>query len=356
MRAAAAGVLVSQKAPPAEIGRLAPAERQPVAQGWHAGNATEGGGEMTLIGEAAGKCDVADTAVGVPQQLLGARHARPSRVLAQRTAEVPVKLAADLHRVPANRTGDCLQWDARGDRLLQLLADAQQPRGRNPAPCVRDSLVSDEELQRDCFDIDLREVIAREELVVQPCAQGPGAGIQDLARALEHATLFGGEVDSGELELELQAGGAQRKVDLVWLADGQEAHRAGPGGTAAATVCRPVVAAHDVDEARFAVAVASFALHGAEAQLQEWRQASGEKDRPGEFVIGTNPALAPVLKSGYMPYYGYGAGVVRLALGDNWESGGKNRSSNGELLLFLPGATLTAGKQILIRAGELTLR
>lgn len=97
-------------------------------------------------------------------------------------------------------------------------------------------------------------------------------------------------------------------------------------------------------------------LHGAEAQVQQWRQASGEKDRPGEFVIGTNPALAPVLKSGYMPYYGYGAGVVRLALGDNWESGGKNRSSNGELLLFLPGATLSVGKQTLIRAGELTLR
>lgn len=80
------------------------------------------------------------------------------------------------------------------------------------------------------------------------------------------------------------------------------------------------------------------------------------KDRPGEFVISTNPALAAVLKSGYMPCYGYGAGVVRLAIGDDWESGGPNRSSNGEFLLFLPGATLTAATKTLINAGALSLK
>jgi hypothetical protein len=97
-------------------------------------------------------------------------------------------------------------------------------------------------------------------------------------------------------------------------------------------------------------------LHGAEASLQAWKSASGDKDRPGEFVIGTNPALAAVLASGYMPYYGYGAGVVRLEIGDNWEAGGRNRSSNGEFLLFLPGATLTAGDKTLIHAGTLVLQ
>jgi hypothetical protein len=97
-------------------------------------------------------------------------------------------------------------------------------------------------------------------------------------------------------------------------------------------------------------------LHGADAQVESWRKASGAKDRPGEFVISTNPALAAVLKSGYMPYYGYGAGVVRLAIGDDWESGGPNRSSNGEFLLFLPGATLTAATKTLINAGALSLK
>ena len=92
-------------------------------------------------------------------------------------------------------------------------------------------------------------------------------------------------------------------------------------------------------------------LRGAESQVRAWRQATGAKDLPGEFVVSTNPALPAVIGSGFMPYYGYGAGIVRLALGDNWESGGTNRSSNGEMLLFLPGATLTAGGRTLIRSG-----
>jgi hypothetical protein len=94
-------------------------------------------------------------------------------------------------------------------------------------------------------------------------------------------------------------------------------------------------------------------LRGGEAIVAEWTRATGAKDIPGEFVIGTNPELKPVLASGFMPYYGYGAGVVRLAIGDNWESGGSNRSSNGEVLMFLPGATLTAADRELIRRGEL---
>jgi len=98
------------------------------------------------------------------------------------------------------------------------------------------------------------------------------------------------------------------------------------------------------------------ALRGPDVEVAAWKSAQGDKDKPGEFVIGTNPALAPVLKSGFMPYYGYGAGVVRLAIGDNWESGGRNRSSNGELLLFLPGATLSVGGRDLIRNGEIVNR
>jgi hypothetical protein len=97
-------------------------------------------------------------------------------------------------------------------------------------------------------------------------------------------------------------------------------------------------------------------LSGPKEQVEAWKRATGAKDRPGEFVISTNPALAAVLPSGYMPYYGYGAGVVRLAIGDNWESGGPNRSSNGEFLLFLPGATLTAGTKTLITAGALAFK
>jgi hypothetical protein len=94
---------------------------------------------------------------------------------------------------------------------------------------------------------------------------------------------------------------------------------------------------------------------GADAAVTAWQKATGAKDLPGELVIGANPELPAILPSGFMPYYGYGAGVVRLAFGDNWESGGKNRSSNGEVLLFLPDATLTANGKPVVTAGKLVV-
>ena len=97
-------------------------------------------------------------------------------------------------------------------------------------------------------------------------------------------------------------------------------------------------------------------IKGAEAVVTRWLAATGDKDIPAEFVIGTNPVLAAVLPSGFMPYYGYGAGVVRVAIGDNWESGGTNRASIGEVLLFLPGATVTASGVTVVKNGVLALR
>ncbi len=42
-----------------------------------------------------------------------------------------------------------------------------------------------------------------------------------------------------------------------------------------------------------------------------------------EFALGLNPLLAVPDDRPWIPYYGYGAGVVRLSLGDNSELGGK---------------------------------
>jgi hypothetical protein len=36
-----------------------------------------------------------------------------------------------------------------------------------------------------------------------------------------------------------------------------------------------------------------------------------------EFALGLNPLLAVPDRTPWIPYYGYGAGVVRLSLGDN---------------------------------------
>ncbi len=78
---------------------------------------------------------------------------------------------------------------------------------------------------------------------------------------------------------------------------------------------------------------------------------TGDRDRLGELVIGTNPKLAPV-DNDVLPYYGYGSGVVRLHWGDNWESGGRNRASISEWV-FITGATLEVDGKMLIKDGVL---
>jgi hypothetical protein len=89
-----------------------------------------------------------------------------------------------------------------------------------------------------------------------------------------------------------------------------------------------------------------------EQVLQTWAAATGDKDRVAEMVLGTNPKL-PRRGPGRMPpYYGYGAGVLRIALGDNWESGGANRSSL-EAWFWFDDATITAGNVTLVDAGRL---
>jgi Thermophilic metalloprotease (M29) len=61
---------------------------------------------------------------------------------------------------------------------------------------------------------------------------------------------------------------------------------------------------------------------------REWAEreidSAGEAGRSfREFALGLNPLLAVPDERPWIPYYGYGAGVVRLSLGDNSELGGK---------------------------------
>jgi hypothetical protein len=79
----------------------------------------------------------------------------------------------------------------------------------------------------------------------------------------------------------------------------------------------------------------------------------GDIDKVGEIVIGTNPLLVGTTASGDLPYYGYGTGYVRISMGDNWESGGTNRSPGGRpLWFFLERATLEADGTVLFRDGQ----
>ena len=85
-----------------------------------------------------------------------------------------------------------------------------------------------------------------------------------------------------------------------------------------------------------------------------WSEYGGDIDKVGEIVIGTNPLLAGTLPSGALPYYGYGEGHVRVSMGDNWESGGANRSPSGRpLWLFLDKPTLESFGRVVVEDGRL---
>jgi hypothetical protein len=70
-----------------------------------------------------------------------------------------------------------------------------------------------------------------------------------------------------------------------------------------------------------------------------------------EFALGMNPLLAVPGRGPWIPYYGYGSGVVRLSLGDNTELGG---SVGGGYVRwnFFTDLTVTIGDHEWVRAGR----
>ena len=85
-----------------------------------------------------------------------------------------------------------------------------------------------------------------------------------------------------------------------------------------------------------------------------WGAETGDRDRIGEFNVGVSPKLGVLPGVDHIPYYGYGAGIIRLSLGDNAESGGRNRSSYHHWV-FLTDATVRANGRPVIEAGQLVL-
>jgi hypothetical protein len=72
-----------------------------------------------------------------------------------------------------------------------------------------------------------------------------------------------------------------------------------------------------------------------------------------EFALGFNPLLTiPEIGPRWIPYYGYGAGIVRLSLGDNTELGGT--VSGGYVRWnFFTDATVMVGQTTLVRDGKM---
>lgn len=85
-------------------------------------------------------------------------------------------------------------------------------------------------------------------------------------------------------------------------------------------------------------------------------EAGGEAARTfRELAVGLNPLLAIPEGEGWIPYYGYGGGVVRLSLGDNTELGG---SVGGGYVRwnFFADATVTVNGEDWVRDGRLVGR
>ena len=74
-----------------------------------------------------------------------------------------------------------------------------------------------------------------------------------------------------------------------------------------------------------------------------------------EFALGMNPRLVAPAGSEVIPYYGYGAGVVRLSLGNNEELGGKVKG-NFVRWFFFPDASVEVDGRSVVRDGELTFQ
>jgi aminopeptidase len=94
------------------------------------------------------------------------------------------------------------------------------------------------------------------------------------------------------------------------------------------------------------------AASGKEAVEAEMK-AAGEAGRAfREFALGFNPLLAVPEREPWIPYYGYGSGVVRLSLGDNSELGGA--VTGGYVRWnFFTDLTVTVGSTTWVRGGRM---
>ncbi|HUQ81453.1 MAG TPA: aminopeptidase [Gemmatimonadaceae bacterium] len=95
------------------------------------------------------------------------------------------------------------------------------------------------------------------------------------------------------------------------------------------------------------------AKSGKDAVEQELKAGGSGAHSFRELALGFNPLLAiPTAEPRWIPYYGYGAGVVRLSLGDNSELGG---TVGGGYVRwnFFTDATIIVGSDTWVRDGKL---
>jgi hypothetical protein len=99
------------------------------------------------------------------------------------------------------------------------------------------------------------------------------------------------------------------------------------------------------------------AASGKDAVEAEMQKAGDAGRAFREIGLGFNPWLAVPARGPWIPYYGYGAGVVRLSLGDNTELGGTVAAAPGRPAYvrwnFFTDLTVTVGTTTWVRDGRL---
>ena len=103
------------------------------------------------------------------------------------------------------------------------------------------------------------------------------------------------------------------------------------------------------------VLVEVSAESGTESVEAELNEAGPESRRLREFGLGFNPILAVPEEGRWIPYYGYGAGVVRISLGDNIELGG---AVGGGYFRwnFFDDASVWVGGELWVQDGRMLVR
>ena len=104
-------------------------------------------------------------------------------------------------------------------------------------------------------------------------------------------------------------------------------------------------------EIRSGVVTESSATTGADA-VKAFLASQPGASHFREFALGFNSKLTIPTGEHALPYYGYGAGVVRMSLGDNNELGGDVRGG-GIRWLFFPDATVVANGVTIVDRGRL---
>jgi hypothetical protein len=92
--------------------------------------------------------------------------------------------------------------------------------------------------------------------------------------------------------------------------------------------------------------------HARATEIENALEQAPALSRFRELGVGMNPKLALQPGAAFVPYYAYGAGLVRLSLGNNEELAGAVRGF-GIMWNFFSDATVTAGGRPLVKDGRL---